>query len=152
MIKILRRIVTIEQDKYKDYNLDDSFLDRPLDLLVGIKHCKVETLPIPGPEAYLHPHLCLMAPSVGKVLSFQGTIGQTEFSHPICTRKKLLYITQEESDKISREGVSTRDVEVSKSAMLEPLFSHVLESHQSDESWINFMLLVEESCGMKFFA
>ena len=39
MMKILRRIVKIEQDKYQDYNLDDSFLDRPLDIIVDIKNC-----------------------------------------------------------------------------------------------------------------
>ena len=54
-----------------------------------------------------------MAPCVGKNLSFQGTIGAElrEFNHPIFATKKTFHITQEESDKISKEVVRVKDVQ-----------------------------------------
>ena len=113
-MKILRKIIRIEPDKYKEYNLDDSFFNRPIDILVGIKNCKVETFPIPGQETYLHLHLCLIAPSVGEGLSFQGMIGQKDFRHSVCTRRNIFRIKPEENDRIRMEGINTKDVEMSE--------------------------------------
>ena len=56
---------------------------------------------IPGPEAHLHLHLCLKAPSVGGGLSLQEKIRaeMEKFYLPTFSKQRVIKMTQEENLK-----------------------------------------------------
>ena len=59
-----------------EYNIDNKFLMKPLDILIGVKHCQVQTIPleiIMGKD-YLYPYLTILKTHEGKRLSLQGTM------------------------------------------------------------------------------
>ena len=65
---------------------------KPIDILIGVKHCQVQTVPLEVvmDKSYLHPYLKVLGTYVGKGYSLQGTIGGTtkDYSHPIESKKE----------------------------------------------------------------
>ena len=68
LMKMARQMLGLNKEQFSAYNLDDEFLSKPIDILVGVKHCAVVTTPIDciTRKGYLHPHLNVMETRVEK--------------------------------------------------------------------------------------
>ena len=97
LMKITRKMLGLDEGQYREYNVDDEFLAKPIDILIEVKHCAVVTTPIDEitRKGYLHPHLNLMETNTGKGYSLQGTFGGNgrDFSHPIISKWRKLQLT-----------------------------------------------------------
>ena len=78
-MKFPRKLLKAKQCQYIEYNLQDEFLHRPINIFLG--SCRVDPILNPGTKAYLH--LCAMALSIVGDLSLHGTMGaeMKEFTH-----------------------------------------------------------------------
>ena len=76
LMKIARKMLGLDAGQYREDNIDDEFLAKPINILIGVKHCAVVTTPIDEitRKGYLHPHLVVMETNVGKGYSLQGTL------------------------------------------------------------------------------
>ena len=68
LMNIVRKMLRLDAEQYREYNIDDEFLAKPIDILIGVKHCAVVTKPIDEitRKGYLHPYLVAMETNVGK--------------------------------------------------------------------------------------
>ena len=85
-MKVLRKQLQIPESKYKYYNIDDDFLQRVVDLIIGVVSCRVYHKPLDiFKKFYLHPKLQLVEAESGIGLSFQGQMGAhiTDYQCPI---------------------------------------------------------------------
>ena len=86
LMKVLRKQLQIPESKYKYYNIDDDFLSRDIDLIIGVVSCRVYHRPLDVfKKFYLHPKLQLVEAESGIGLSFQGQMGAQlkDFQFPL---------------------------------------------------------------------
>ena len=60
------------------FNLDEEFLRRPIEIIVGIKECQMVNVDLESLglcNSYLHPKLQLMSSPVGQGYYFMGQLG-----------------------------------------------------------------------------
>ena len=154
LMKVARKMLGLNKEQFSAYNLDDEFLSKPIDILVGVKHCAVVTTPIDyiTRKGYLHPHLNVMETRVGKGYSLQGTLGGNyrDFSHPIASKRRVLQISEEEYTSVKQDGISVNSKKLRPEVLVELLCRHGLENHRSQPMWESFTKTICAKAGVEF--
>ena len=57
MMNLMKKLLKLEQSQYSEYNHEKKFLRRLIDILVVVMNCRINTVPITIPEAYLHLYI-----------------------------------------------------------------------------------------------
>ena len=68
LMRMLANVLGIPEASKRKYNLDDEFLMRPVQLVVGAIDCQVETIDMQKEElknTFYHPRLQLLQPKAG---------------------------------------------------------------------------------------
>ena len=82
----------LRTDQFEEYNVDSAFPMKPIDILIGVKHCQVQTTPLEVimDKNSLFPYLTVLDTQVGKGYSLQGTTGGStkDYSYPIKCKKE----------------------------------------------------------------
>ena len=132
-MKITRGILGLKANQFEQYNVDCSILRRPIDILIGVKHCQMNIIPLEVimDKTYLHPYLTVLETYVGKGYSLQGTIGgcSKDYSHPIKSKRRELKMTKQQLEVILEEGISGNARKLKPEVLVGLLGSHVLEFH-----------------------
>ena len=110
LMVMLRKMLGIPEERFVEYNMDDDFLKREPDILVGVESCQVfhQELQDKGfLNDYLHPRLQLMQTANGEGYPFQGVTGGVlaDFECSVKIIRKQLILKTETHKKIEQEGV-----------------------------------------------
>ena len=78
IMNVISNQLRVPEEKRREFNRDDKFLRRPVEIIVGIKECQmydIEKESVGLCNSYLHPKLQLMKSPVGQGMFFMGQIG-----------------------------------------------------------------------------
>ena len=81
LMRMLANVLGITEANKQRYNLDDNFLSKPVQIVIGVLDCQVDTVSMQKEglkNAFLHPRLLLLQAKAGVGLSFQGCMGASE--------------------------------------------------------------------------
>ena len=81
LMRFLSNILRIPEACKRKYNLDDEFLMRPVQIVIGAIDCQVRTVDMQEEglkDTLYHPRLQLLKPRVGLNLAFHGCLGTQE--------------------------------------------------------------------------
>ena len=122
-----------ETDKRK-YNLDDDFLERQVEIVIGSMDCQVKVMDMREEKlnnVQYHPRLQLLEPRVGLAMAFNGCLGAQE-DHYLCPLPEYRpAINFEHGLPSTRDDLYLTDTE-----LIRKLIGHLESNHYMDPEMI----------------
>ena len=150
LMAMLRNVMAIPKDMYEACNLDDIFLESPVQIVIGVldaQSAPVDMGKLGFRNVHLNPRLQLLETRVGLGWSFQGCLGALtdDFLCPILRfRREVCDVSYHE------EGDPCPEVkEIPETALVHKLIHHLLARHYTSIKFTRFAHIIEEQASEK---
>ena len=142
LMRMLSNILRIQETSKRNYNLDDEFLEKPVQIVIGAIDCQVEMIDMRKEglkDVYFHPGLQLPKPKVGLNMPFHGCLGaqENDYMCPLIEYRPVINLESEHS-------LNEIDLQLIDVDLIRKLIGHLKSNHYIDPEMIRLSCQLQE--------